>query len=93
MLALGHETFHAAGATFVRDRDVPDIWEANHVTSVSADSDETIDRLLARVEGECAGYGHRRFDLDFTPPPAFEGRLALTGSRTRESLVMLVSVR
>jgi GNAT superfamily N-acetyltransferase len=90
MLALGHETFQADGATFVRDRDVPDIWEANHVTSVSADSDETIDRLLARVEREFAGFGHRRFDLDFTTPPAFEARLALTGSRTREALVMLL---
>ena len=90
MLALGHECFDADGATFVRDRDVPDIWDANHVTSVSADSDETIERLLARVEREFAGFGHRRFDLDFTTPPAFEARLALTGSRTRESLVMLL---
>jgi GNAT superfamily N-acetyltransferase len=90
MLALGHETFQADGATFIRDRDVPDIWDANHVTSVTADSDETIDRLLARVEHEFAGFGHRRFDLDFTTPPAFEARLALTGGRTREFLVMLL---
>jgi GNAT superfamily N-acetyltransferase len=90
MLALGHETFRADGAFFVRDRDVPDIWDANHVTSVTADSDETIDRLLARVECEFAGFGHRRFDLDFTTPPAFEARLALTGSLTREFLVMLL---
>jgi GNAT superfamily N-acetyltransferase len=89
MLALGHETFQADGATFVRDRDVPDIWDANHVTSVTADSDEAIDRLLARVEREFAGFGHRRFDLDFTTPPAFEARLALTACRTREFLVML----
>ena len=90
MLALGHECFDADGATFVRDRDLPDIWEANHVTAVTSDSDETIDRLLARVEREFTGFGHRRFDLDFTTPPAFEARLALTGSRTRESLVMLL---
>jgi GNAT superfamily N-acetyltransferase len=90
MLALGHETFQAAGATFVRDREVPDIWDANHVTAVTADSDEPIDRLLLRVEREFAGFGHRRFDLDFTTPPAFEARLALTGSRTREFLVMLL---
>ena len=90
MLALGHETFQVDGATFVRDRAVPDIWDANHVTSVSADSDETIDRLLARVEHEFAGFGHRRFDLDFTTPPAFEARLVLIGSRPRESLVMLL---
>ena len=90
MLALGHETFQADGATFVRDRDVPDIWDANHVTAVTTDSDETIERLLLRVEREFAGFGHRRFDIDFTTPPAFEARLALTDSRPRESLVMLL---
>jgi len=39
MLALGHEVFDAEGARFVRDRRLPDIWEANRVTAVTAASD------------------------------------------------------
>jgi hypothetical protein len=38
MLGLGHERFEADGALFVRNRQLPDIWEANHVTAVTAAS-------------------------------------------------------
>ena len=91
MLGLGHEVFHADGAIFVRDRDLPDIWEANHVTGVGAASPDEIDRLLDRVEREYAGFGHRRFDVDVTTPPAFEARLLLNGYGGREFLVMLLA--
>jgi len=88
MLALGHEVFDADGARFVRDRRLPDIWEANRICTVTAASPAAIDRLLARAECEYAGFGHRRFDLDFTTPPAVEARLVLEGYRAREFLVM-----
>jgi GNAT superfamily N-acetyltransferase len=90
MLALGHEVFDADGARFVRDRHLPDIWEANRVTAVTAASDAAIDRLLARAEREYAELGHRRFDLDSTTPPAFEARLLLDGYQAREFLVMVL---
>ena len=51
-LALGHETFEACGATFVRNRTYPLIYDANHVAAVSAATPDEIDRLLARVERE-----------------------------------------
>jgi GNAT superfamily N-acetyltransferase len=88
--ALGHEVFDADAARFVRDRRLPDIWEANRVTAVTAASDEAIERVLARTEREYAGFGHRRFDLDFTTPSAFEARLLLDGYRVREFLVMVL---
>jgi GNAT superfamily N-acetyltransferase len=91
MLGLGHEVFHTDGATFVRDRDLPDIWEANHVTGIAAASPDEIDRLLDRVEREYAGFGHRRFDLDFTTPPTFEARLLLEGYGGRDFLVMALA--
>jgi ribosomal protein S18 acetylase RimI-like enzyme len=90
MLALGHEVFDADGARFVRDRRLPDIWEANRVTAVTAASDAAIDRLLARAEREYAELGHRRFDLDSTTPSAFEARLLLDGYQAREFLVMVL---
>ena len=68
-LALGNECFQAAGAAFVRNRDVPSIWDANHVSHVSAATDSEIDSLFARMEDEFSGYGHRRFDTDYRTPP------------------------
>jgi GNAT superfamily N-acetyltransferase len=90
MLGLGHEVFTADGATFVRDRDLPDVWDANHTTALTADSDEAVDRLLARIEREFAGFGHRRFDADFTTPPVIEARLTLAGFRPRTFVLMVL---
>ena len=45
---------------------------------------------MKRVEVEFAGIPHRRFDLDFTTPPAFEEHLAELGYRRSEALVMLL---
>ena len=35
-MALGHETFAAEGASFVRDPAYPDVYDANHVRAVRA---------------------------------------------------------
>lgn len=89
-LALGHEVFDADGARFVRDRAVADIYDANHVTAITASTDREIDALFERVEREFEGYGHRRFDVDFRTPPAFEARLRLEGYDVTDALVMLL---
>ena len=91
--ALGNERFEADGATFIRNRAFrafQTIRDANHVTHVTAATSSEIEALLARVEREFAGFPHRRFDLDFTTPPAFEARLALDGYQRNEELVMLL---
>jgi GNAT superfamily N-acetyltransferase len=90
MLALGNEMFEADGALFVRNRDYPDIRDANHVAHVTAATPDEIDRLLARVEREFAGIPHRQFHADFETPPAFEARLALDGHQRQDLLVMLL---
>jgi GNAT superfamily N-acetyltransferase len=89
-LALGNERFEAEGAIFIRNRETPAIWDANHVTAVTATTQDQIERLLERVEREYAGFPHRRFDLDFTTPPQFEARLALEGYQRDDALVMLL---
>jgi GNAT superfamily N-acetyltransferase len=88
--ALGNEQFQADGATFVRNRDIPGVWDANHVTQVTASTPDAIERLLARVEREYAGFAHRRFDLDFATPPQFAARLVLEGYQRSDALVMLL---
>lgn len=89
-LALGHETFPAEGATFVRNRAYPLIYDANHVTHVTASTPKEIDTFLARVEQEYDGIGHRQFDVDFRTPPGFTARLALEGYERRDALVLLL---
>ena len=89
-LALGHETFTADGATFVRDAGYPRIYDANHVASITASTPVEIDRLLARVDAAFAHCTHRSFHTDFTTPPAIEARLHLDGYRSTQSLVMLL---
>ncbi len=88
--ALGNERSEAEGAVFIRNREIPDIWEANHVAHVTASTPDEIDRLLAQVEREFAGCRHRRFDVDFRTPPAFEARLTLEGYERLDTLVMLL---
>ncbi len=89
-LSLGNERFQADGATFIRDRDLPGVGDANHVTHVTAASPGEIDRLLQRVEREYVAAKYRRFDLDFTTPPEFEARLVLEGYERHDALVMLL---
>jgi ribosomal protein S18 acetylase RimI-like enzyme len=91
LLALGHETFEADGALFVRDRTVPATRDANHVTSITAAAAPAeIDRLLARAEREFAGFPHRRFDVEPDTPPEFEARLQLDGYEQSGALVMVL---
>jgi len=89
-LALGHETFQAEGARFVRNRLFPRIYDANHVSHVTAASGREIERLLAKVEAEYQGIGHRRFDVDFRTPPAFVARLVLDGYERTDALALLL---
>lgn len=89
-LALGHETFVADGATFVRNTGFHRIYDANHVANITASTPVEIERLLERVEAEFAHCTHRSFHTDFTTPPAIEARLHLDGYRSTESLVMLL---
>jgi GNAT superfamily N-acetyltransferase len=89
-LALGHETFNAEGARFVRNREYPRIYDANHVRGITASTPAEVDALLARAEQEYEGIGHRRFDVDFRTPPALIARLALEGYERNDALVMVL---
>jgi ribosomal protein S18 acetylase RimI-like enzyme len=89
-LALGHLGFEAEGARFVRDSRYPRIYDANFVWGVRAATSDALDRLLARVEREFAGVGHRAFRLDPRTPPELAARLALDGYERQDSLVLLL---
>ena len=90
MLALGNEVFQADGATFVRNGELPSERDGNFVADVAAATPAEIERLLARVEREFAGVPYRRFEVDFTTPPAFEARLVLDGYQRDEALLLVL---
>ena len=47
--ALGHEAVQDSLCRIVRDPEHPDVWDANHVSSVRASTTAEIDQLLQRV--------------------------------------------
>ena len=87
---LGHRSFSAAGAVFVRNPELPDIHVANYARSVRANSPEEIEAVLARAEREYAGCPHRCFEVDLDTPTAFEARLVLEGYESREFALMVL---
>lgn len=89
-LALGCETFEAESARFVRNRDCPDLWDANHVSHVRCESDAQFERLLKRADAEFSHCQHRRFDLDPGTPPQLAARLAVEGYTPNETIELLL---
>jgi len=88
---LGNEVFQLANATFVRNRDTPDIYDANHVTNIRARTPQEIDELFAAADREFAHSGHRRFDVDFRTPPEFHARILLeSGFERSDGLLLLL---
>jgi ribosomal protein S18 acetylase RimI-like enzyme len=88
---LGNEVFTTPTATFVRNGDWPDIWDANHVSDITAQTLDEIDDLLAAADREFAHCGHRRFDVDHRTPTEFVALLLLDGSYERtDALIMLL---
>ncbi len=77
--ALGLELRVEPLATFGRDHDRPDVWDANFVRSVRASSPQEIELLLARIEEIYDGLAHRQLRVDLDTPDALEARLALDG--------------
>ena len=90
LLALGNETFEAAGGVFVRNPALRRVWDANHVARVTARAPGEIDALLARAGEEFAHAAHRRFDVDPFTAPEFVARLAQDGYQANDALVMLL---
>ena len=48
----------------MRNRGLPDIYDCNHVTAITAHTATEIDALLAAADREVAHAKHRRFDVD-----------------------------
>lgn len=89
-LALGHPTFTAEGATFVRNPNLPKIYDANFVYNAATATPDEIDSLIARARKEYVHASSASFRLDHRTPPELEARLALDGEQRGATLVMLL---
>ena len=88
--ALGHRTFEAEGAVFVRNPALPDIHVANYCHSVRAATVAAADRLLTRADREFHDCPHRCFEIDPNTPSAFEECLVQHGYEAREFVLMVL---
>jgi GNAT superfamily N-acetyltransferase len=89
-LALGNEVFPAAGAVFVRNRGLPALRDANHVSQPAVTTPAGVEALLARADHEFAASPHRRIDCDDTTPAAVESRLAREHAFGRREVLVMV---
>lgn len=89
-LALGHPTFSAEGATFVRHPAYPHIYDANFIYNAAAAAHDEIESLLARARKEYAHTPAITFRTDHRTPPALEARLSLAGDQRGATLVLIL---
>jgi GNAT superfamily N-acetyltransferase len=90
-LEINCEIIDVDGARLVRRRDLPNRYDANHVSHVSAETPAQADALLRRIESEYEGYTHRAFNLGPLTPAPFIARLVLNGGYTwRDSLELVL---
>lgn len=90
LMSMGCERFEAEGATWVRDRQFPDVYDANHISAISATTADGVDRILARAESEYAHCNHRRYHVDFRTSPLLTAQLALKGYVRDDTLLMIL---
>ena len=88
--ALGNEVYELLGATFLRGRASPDIYDANHVADARPTTPAQIEEFLAAVDREYKAAKHRRFDVDYRTPPEFVARLTLEGYEREDGLLSLL---
>jgi len=76
---LGNDVLEEPHARFVHNDETPNVHDANLASWVRAETDDEIDRVLARADEIYAPLHHRKVMVDVDTPPAFEARLVLDG--------------
>jgi GNAT superfamily N-acetyltransferase len=89
-LALGHERVPSPHAWLVRDRDNPQVYDANFAALVRAESERDIEQLLAQLSEVFAGFEQRFVFWDAAMPQPFEARLVVDGWQRYNDMVTLV---
>jgi GNAT superfamily N-acetyltransferase len=89
-LALGHRKQRVGGATFVRNTDLPFIYDANFMFDITASDPQEIDQLLALAAREYAYAPRLSFRVDAFTPSSFEARLAFDGYDSSDAILLVL---
>jgi GNAT superfamily N-acetyltransferase len=90
-LALGHEQIAHGRATFVRNRSLPLIYDANFLFGVTAAEPPAITQLVNDAEREYAHAAQITIRTDPFTPPAVDGWLLAHGWSCGEAVVLMLS--
>ncbi|WP_279356009.1 GNAT family N-acetyltransferase [Methylobacterium indicum] len=86
---LGHQTVETQYARVVRNPDHPEVWDANHIDTVTAETPEQIDGVFQAMSDHL---GHSPWGVihtdPFTPEP-FTARLALDGFKEQPAVIQM----
>jgi GNAT superfamily N-acetyltransferase len=89
-LALGHDVDERSDATFVRNRGLPRIYDANFAFGVRAAGPAEIETLLSDARTYFAHAERLTFRCDPRTPPEFEATLALEGFEMTTALMLIL---
>jgi GNAT superfamily N-acetyltransferase len=87
---LGNEVVEESLARFVRNPETPNVHDANLVSWVRAETDDEIDRVLARADELYGELRHRKVMVDPDTPAPFEARLVIDGYDSHPHVEMVV---
>jgi GNAT superfamily N-acetyltransferase len=88
--SYGNDVENLALARYVRNREHPDVWTANHMSSVRASSSAEIDQVFSHADRAFAHCQHRMAIVDSLTPDAFVARLALLGFKELSPTLQMV---
>lgn len=87
---LGNDVIHTPQGRIVKNATVPDVWDANHASAVTAKHPDDIAALLSDMERHLSHTSWRVIHTDpFTPEP-FVARLALDGYAEQPATIQMV---
>lgn len=90
---LGHRVIETRYCGIVADPARPDLWDANHADTVTADDDAAIDAVLAAMDEYLAHSDWRVVHSDYFTPERFLARLAYLGFKERPVVVQMACDR
>ena len=88
--AYGNDVTETGLATFVGNRATPDIWSANHVSRVRAESPDEIETVHGKLDEHLAHCQHRAATTDMFTPSAFTASLAMRDYEERPLTIQMV---
>lgn len=87
---LGNDVIQTPHCRIVKNAAMPDVWDANHASAVTAEHPDDIEALLSEMECHLSHTSWRVIHTDpFTPEP-FAARLALDGYAEHPATIQMV---